>query len=515
MKNTELGRADKARPGTLLSVIGAVKDYSGQRALDHMDFELRAGEIHALLGENGAGKSTLIKAIGGAVSLTSGAIEVSGTPVVIRSPQQAHELGISIVHQHGNLVPELSVVENVLMAGGLVRRGKLFVNWDASRAQVRELLDRVGLSDVDPRTEVDELGPHQVAMVAIAKAIANDAKIIILDEPTSALQPEEVEIVFGHMRRLAAEGIGFVFVTHRLSEVFKVSDRITVMRDGRLVGTWQTLEFTHDSLVDQLVGPEASVVDVVRTPVLLSGEPLLDVIDLRGDVLRGVNLQVRAGEVVGIASLPGEGAGELIESLYGMRRSTGAVHIAGRKRPPRSPREAIAAGFALVPKERHRQAIVADFSVRENVTLASTGTFVTDPILRLMRRGKEKARTSVVTERLSLKSSGLEAQVGTLSGGNQQKVVLGRWLLRGASIYLMDSPTAAVDVQTKSEIYALARELALDGAAVIFTSTEIEEFVRVCDRVLVLYNGEVIGELAGEANSVSAIMRLAFGSQDD
>jgi ABC-type sugar transport system ATPase subunit len=497
---------------TLLAVSAAVKDYPGQRALDSMDFQLRAGEIHALLGENGAGKSTLIKAIGGAISLTSGTIAVDGEIVDIRSPQDAQSRGINIVHQHGNLIGEISVLENVLLAEGLSRRAGIFVNWRESAARVRDLLDNVGLSGLDVRTLVSDLSPHQVAMVAIAKAQASDARIIILDEPTSALQAEEVEILFAQMRRLAATGMGFVFVTHRLAEVFRVTDRITVMRDGRLVGTWQTPELDHDRLVDQLVGPEKAAVSRLELDRGHVGDTVLfEARGLRSGVLRGIDLTVRSGEVVGIASLPGEGAEEVIEALYGIRRCEGEILVGGRPVSISSPRDAVRAGLALVPRERLRQGLVSEMSVRENASLASTSRFITDPIFRFLRRGRERAAVAETTRRLSLKSAGLEVPVRTLSGGNQQKVVIARWLMRGASVYLLDSPTNAVDVHTKAEIYALARELAHQNAAVIFTSTETEEFVRLCDRVLVIHDGQLTGELTGDAITVSAIMRLSFG----
>ena len=516
MTNTiEPGREVDSRPGPLLRIRGAVKDYPGQRALDHMDFELATGEVHALLGENGAGKSTLIKAVAGAISLTDGTIEMDGVEVDVRNPQRAQGLGVSVVHQHGNLVPDLSVTENVLMVEGLGRRAGVLVNWRMAHRRVLRLLDRVGLPDLDPHREVSTLGPHESAMVAVAKALASNARVIILDEPTTALQPAEVDTLFGQMRKLAAEGIGFVFVTHRLHEVFKVADRITVMRDGRLVGTWPADALDHDSLVDQLVGPEKSIAQDAFVGGSTAGDVVLETRGLTGAVLRGLSFEARAGEVVGIASLPGEGAGEVVESLFGMCRTSGEIVIDGKRRRIRSPQQAVAAGIALVPRDRLRQGLVVDMNVRENATLASTGSFVTDPVLRLMRRRRERTRVGEVMTRLNLKSSGLEAEVRTLSGGNQQKVVIGRWLLRRSKVYLLDSPTAAVDVHTKAEIYGLARRLADDGAAVIFTSTELEEFVRVCDRVLVLHNGTVAGELRGDENTVNSIMRLSFGRKSD
>lgn len=502
------GRADT----TLLRVVGALKDYPGQRALDHMDFDLAAGEIHALLGENGAGKSTLIKAISGAITLDAGSIEIGGRALPPgHRPEDAIATGLSVVYQHGNLVPDLSITENVLLSQGLPRRWGVFVDRRAAEKRVAALLRRVGLGSMHPGTVVSRLGPHEAAMVAIAKALAADARVIILDEPTTALLPAEVDVLFGQMRRLAAEGIGFVFVTHRLAEVFRIADRMTVMRDGRLVGTWRSGELDHDSLVDHLVGPEKALAESHTAVDAPLGETVLTCAGLRGTTLRGVDLQVREGEVLGIASLPGEGAPEVIEALFGLSRCGGTVTVRGRPAQLSSPAAAIRSGLALVPPDRMSQAVVPDLSVAENTTLAVTGRFISDPVLRLVRRRQMQSAARTMTEQLRVKTPSLQTPMSALSGGNQQKVILGRWLLRRADVYLLASPTAAVDVHAKSEIYGLIRDIAARGAAVVFTSTEVEEFARVCHRVVVLAGGQVVGELTGAEISVNSIMRLSFG----
>lgn len=509
-KQNEPGRVS-SRPGPLLRVRDAVKDYPGTRALDHMDFSLQPGEVHALLGENGAGKSTLIKALAGALQLTSGTVEVDGSEVDIRNPQRAQALGISVVHQHGNLIPELSVTENVLMVEGLGRRAGVLVNWRKAHRRALQLLDRVGLPDLDPHREVASLGPHEQAMVAVAKALASHARVIILDEPTTALLPAEVDVLFAQMRKLAAEGIGFVFVTHRLHEVFKVCDRITVMRDGALVGTWQADELDHDSLVEHLVGAEKSISHEAFRADCEPGEVVLSVRGLSGEVLRGAGLRgpYRRGRRYRQPAGGGRRAGDRVALRPGQGEGRGQRQGSAQEDP--HPPAGGRGGHGARAEDRLAQGLVSDLSVRENVTLATTRSYVSDPILRWMRKGRERRDVSEVMSRLSLKSGGLESEVRTLSGGNAQKVVIGRWLLRQASVYLLDSPTAAVDVHTKSEIYALARSLSDHGAAVIFTSTELEEFVRVCDRVLVLHGGELVGELSGEQNTVNSIMRLSFG----
>lgn len=506
------GRSANGRPDTLLTVVGAVKDYPGQRALDHMDFDLVAGEVHALLGENGAGKSTLIRAISGATDLNSGSVTIGDREFLeSHTPDEAISAGLSVVYQTGNLVRDLSIVENVLLSTGLPRRWGPFVNHRAARERVRGLLTRVGL-DISPDKFVSELGPHQAAMVSIAKALAANARVIVLDEPTTALLPAEVDVLFSQMRRLAAEGIGFVFVTHRLGEVFRIADRITVMRDGRLIGTWLPDQLDHDALVDQLVGPDKAMV-VGRTQVKV-GAPVLSVTGLKGSVLKGIDLEVREGEVLGIASLPGEGAPEVMETLFGLTRSSGEVRIRGRIAKLSSPRAAIKSGFALVPRDRLAQAVVPELSVADNTTLAVTGEFITDPVFRFFRRSRALAASRTMIERLRVKTPSLQTSIASLSGGNQQKVIIGRWLMRRADVYLLDSPTSAVDVHAKSEIYGFVRDIAEQGAAVVFTSTEVEEFARVCDRVVVLSGGRIVGELIGEDITVNAVMRLSFGRKN-
>lgn len=514
---TELvsGRLLDGRPGTLLSVEGAIKDYPGQRALDRMSFTVMEGEIHSLLGENGAGKSTLIKAVSGAITLDYGTVVVCGTELANdHTPDDAIAAGLSVVYQHGNLVPTISIAENLLLTQGLPRTAGSFISMRKANTLATKYLDRVGLT-LDPRTVVSTLTPHQNALVSIAKALAANARLIFLDEPTSALLPAEVDLMFGQMRKLAAEGIGFVFVTHRLAEVFKISDRITVMRDGRLVNTWNAGELDHDSLVDQLVGPEKSLADPVDRGDIEFGDIVLEVKDLVGSTLRGVSFSVRDREVLGIASLPGEGAPEVIDALYGIKKTTGEVTVRGRHAKLGSPSAAISSGFALVPKDRLKQSIVPDVSVADNALLAVSAEYITDPILRLVKRTAARKAAAGVVEQMRVKTPSLDVPISSLSGGNQQKVIIGRWLIRKADVYLLDSPTAAVDVHAKSEIYGFIRSIADSGAGVVFTSTEVEEFARVCDRVIVLADGLIQGELVGDDITVASVMRLSFGRKND
>ena len=505
-----LARADIAEAGAYLAVEGLVKLFPGTRALAGVDLVVRRGEIHALLGENGAGKSTLIRQICGASQPTAGRILIEGREVSLPSPHAAAALGVAVVHQHFNLVPQLSVCENLFLSQGLPRRAGLFVNWRRAAAQARTLLARVGL-DLDPRREVAGLRPDEAAMVAIAKAIGADAKLVILDEPTAALLPGEVGVLFGHMRRLAAEGHAFLYVSHRLAEVFEIADCVTVLRDGRNAGHWRREQMSRRGIIEAIVGQKSFTEAIVAAPPR-PGEVLLETENLSGGRVAAMTLQLRAHEIVGVAGLPGSGAEEALDLLYGRFAATGGkLRVAGAEVAFRSPRDAKAAGLALVPKDRHAESLLPGASVRENISLPNLSQFVADPVLRIVRRGRERAEAERIARRMSVKMASVEAPIQSLSGGNQQKAILGRWLGGGAKIFMLNSPTAAVDIGAKAEIYALIREIAADGAGVIFCSTEVEEFPRVCHRVLVFRDGRVAGELAGADASEANILNLAAG----
>ncbi|HEY1944053.1 MAG TPA: sugar ABC transporter ATP-binding protein [Roseiarcus sp.] len=505
--------ADKAHPNAeiFLEVVELVKQFPGTRALDHVNLTVRRGEIHALLGENGAGKSTLIRQICGASQPTEGRILIDGAEVFLPSPQAARALGIAVVHQHFNLVPQISVCENLLLTEHLPRRAGLFVDWREAYRRSRALLARVGL-DIDPDAEVSTLRPDAAAMVAIAKAIGTKAKLIILDEPTAALLPAEVSVLFGHMRRLAAEGHAFLYVSHRLAEVFEIADRVTVLRDGRNAGAWTRAEMSRRAIIEAIVGGQKAWSEDAAPTASRKGEVVLSAQGARGGRVAEMSFELRAHEILGIAGLPGSGAEEALDLLYGRFAMTGGrLNVGGADVTFRSPRDAKAAGIALVPKDRHAESLLPGASVRENIALPNLGRYVADPVLRLIRRGKERAEAETIANRLSVKMESVEAPIASLSGGNQQKAILGRWLVSGAKIFMLNSPTAAVDIGAKAEIYTLIREIASEGAAVIFTSTEVEEFPRVCHRVLVFRDGRIAAELAGRDATEANILNVAAG----
>ncbi len=494
----------------LLEVRGLTKGFAGQLALDGVDLLVEQGSIHALLGENGAGKSTLIKIVAGALRPDAGAIRVDGQLMHFDSPQDAQAHGIAVVHQHANLVKNLSVQENLLLGKRLPTYANAIVNWGAVTRRARQLLDRVGL-DIDPRATVDQLRPDEVAMISIAKAIASDAKLIILDEPTTSLVPREVTIVFNHMRRLAKAGHGFVYVSHRLQEVFDIAEQVTVLRDGKVTWTGPCAETSRRSVVRAIIGEKAQVHDI-KPLTELPGVAVLEAHALAGPGVAALTLQVRTGEIVGLAGLPGSGAEEALDLLYGRARATaGRLDLHGRAKTLNSPRDAVRAGIALVPKDRLAEGTIATFSVRENISLPSLARFLTDPLLRIIKKSSERREASALALQLNVKMPSLDAEISSLSGGNQQKVVIARWLGANASLLLLNSPTAAVDVGAKAEIYQLLLDLARSGAAILFTTTEMEEFPRICQRVLVFRDQHVVAELIGSQITEDRIVALSVG----
>jgi len=501
--------AQAGRP-PVLEARGIVKEFPGTLALDQVGLTVCEGEIHALLGENGAGKSTIIKCIVGAYQPTAGAILVDGREVSFAGPHEAIAAGIAVVHQHSNLIPTLSVEENIWLGEPLPRIAGTLVNWRAVRARAREIMAYVGL-DIPPETIVEELRLDQRAMISIAKAVASKARLIILDEPTTALLPHEVKTLFHQMRRLSREGHAFLYVSHRLSEVFEIAERATVLRDGRNAGTFERGSMDRHKVISAIVGQEKSL-RAGRPPAAASERVLLSVEGLSGGRAENVGFELCAGEILGIAGLPGSGADETIDLLFGRTRAaTGTVSVEGRPVRLRHPGDAIAAGIALVPKDRLAEAVVHGYSVRENISLPSLSRYLWEPVARFVKRSAEDSAARGVVQRMRVRTPSIETSIDALSGGNQQKAVLGRWLTTGAKIFLLNSPTAAVDVGAKAEIYDLIRTLAADGAAVIFSSTEVEEFPSLCERVLVFSGGRVAAELAGEAVTEANIMTIAAG----
>ena len=499
----------------LLELRAITKDFPGVRALDGVSLDLEPGEVHALCGENGAGKSTLIKVLSGFYPAGSygGEILLDGNPVQFKSIHEAEEHGISLIAQELALVPELSVAENISLGREPARGG--LIRWDQVRADAKRALELVGL-DVDLGRPVRQLGIGQQQMVEIAKALIKSARILVLDEPTAALTEADAVRLLRFLAELRTRGISSIYISHRLEEVFKIADRITVLRDGRSVGTARTAELTSDRVISMMVGREVKT--LYPRPERLPGDVVLSVqgwtvedpLNPGRHVLKDVGFELHEGEVLGIAGLMGAGRTALVSSLFGAARSrvSGALRLAGREStaPMRSPREAIASGMALVSEDRKRYGLVLEASVGENITLATLRRFVHGLLLDNRERVKE---AEVQARALRIKAAGMGPVVNHLSGGNQQKVVLGKWLLSRPRILFLDEPTRGIDVGAKAEIYQLVKELAASGLAVVMVSSELPEVLGMSHRVLVLNQGRQTALLEGEAATPETVMAAA------
>jgi ribose transport system ATP-binding protein len=486
---TTPGRASAAAP--LLAMSGIVKRFPGVLALGGVELEVRAGEVHCLLGQNGAGKSTLIKVLSASYQPDEGTILWDGEPVTLTTPHAAMRLGISTIYQELDLVPDLSVAENIflgheLASGGFSQRG-------ATNRRARELLTRLGHGEIPAPRAVGRLSPAAQQIVSMARALSQDTRLLVLDEPSAVLDQGEVDNLFRVIRDLTAQGVAIVYISHRLEEIRKIGDRITVLKDGSTVATGLEVKDTPTSeLIRLMTGRSIEYVFPPRTAREESfGDPVLEVrgLELAG-VFSAVDLTVRAGEIVGLAGLVGAGRSEILETLYGARRATsGTVAVNGRELRRGSVLAAVKAGVGLCPEERKRQGLLLDQAVYRNITVSSMGRFSR---LGLLDSRAERRSARAVSESLDVRPAGVERLVRLLSGGNQQKVVLARWLLRECRVLLLDEPTRGVDVGARTEIYALVRSLADSGVAVVVVSSEVEEVLGLADRVLVVREGHVV-----------------------
>jgi ABC-type sugar transport system ATPase subunit len=476
----------------ILAVEGLTRRFPGVVAVADVDFTVRAGEVHALLGENGAGKSTLIKILGGALRKDAGVIRLNGREVDFPSPAEALDAGIAVIYQELVLCPHLSVAENVLM-GHLPRTGGLAVDWRAAQRRVQELLAQLGVS-LPLGRPVARLSTAQQQLVEIAKALSRDSRILVLDEPSATLGQRDLEHLFGVIRRLREQGVAIIYISHRLEEVFEIADRVTVLKDGRLVGSWPIAEVTMPRLVRAMTGRDLGVVTAAvgdrDAPVRLDVRGLGRAADFRD-----VSLTIRAGEIVGIAGIVGSGRTELLRAIFGADQpDAGEIVVDGAPVRFRSPAQALRRGLGLLPEDRKTQGLLLDRALRENVSLASLRRFTRFGILR---PAAEERAVRALMSNLQIAARGPDQPVVTLSGGNQQKVVLARWLARQCGILLFDEPTRGVDIGAKEEIYRLIHALAAQGAAVLVVSSELKELFAICPRILVMREGRLVGEFAG------------------
>jgi ribose transport system ATP-binding protein len=496
-----------------LSAEGIAKSFPGVQALAAVNLEVHAGEVLALIGENGAGKSTLMKVLGGIYQPDAGLIRVEGRPVAFRRVQDSLNAGIAVIHQELNLADNLSVAENVFLGRQPVLGGFGFLGLRDRRAlfeRTEEALAQVGLR-VSPRARLADLSPGQKQLVEVAKALSQDARLLIFDEPTSSLSTREAEVLFERIEELKARGMAVIYISHRLGEISRLAGRVQVLRDGRHAGFLEGKEITHDNMVRLMVGREISKFFSHQRDLASQDRPVvLAVRDLRvASSPHPVSFVLHRGEILGMAGLVGAGRTELVRAIFGVDPSHGgAVEVDGRPVRVRSPRHAVAAGIVLVPEDRKTQGLVLELTVRENLSLA-----------RLERQARwgwidrdgERELAREQARRLRIRTPSLDAQVRNLSGGNQQKVVLGKWLAMGGRVLILDEPTRGVDVGAKQEIYQLMSELASAGLAILMVSSEMEELIAMSDRVLVLHEGRLTGELSGGAITEKNVLQLAVG----
>ena len=479
------------------------KDFPGVRALDDVSFAVRGGEIHALMGENGAGKSTLLRILGGDYTPEGGETIVGGVTVAMATPHDALARGIRVIYQEPNLVPGVTVAEN-LFVGRLPRRG-ITVDRPRLRAMAEHEIERLGAS-FSPDDILSSLSTAQRQMVEIGKALAANARILALDEPSSSLSSREVDQLFDVLRRLRDSGVAIIYVSHRLAEVMVLSDRITVLRDGRHVGTVETAETSERSLIRMMVGRDVGGL-FARTEHQ-PGPPALEVRGLTTERIEDVSFTVHAGEVIGVAGLMGSGRSALARAIYGLDRITaGTVLVDGRQISIRQPRDAIDAGVALCPEDRKRDALVLQRSVAQNISLTAQGRLAR---LGYIDRGREAELVDGYVSELRIKTQDRDQLVVSLSGGNQQKVVLARALAMQPSVLILDEPTRGIDIGAKSEIYALIEQLASTGKAVILISSELVEVLGLADRIIVMRDGRMTGELARSEATEERILTLAM-----
>jgi rhamnose transport system ATP-binding protein len=491
----------------LLDARHVTKAYAGVHALRDASFELLAGEVHALVGENGAGKSTLVKILTGAVLADAGEVRLSGQVVAHHSPRAARSSGIVAIYQQPALFPDLTVAENMAIgveAGGPWRT----VDWKERRRRASALLTEVG-ARIDPDREAGGLSMPEQQLVEIARALGAQARILILDEPTASLSEEDTQALFGVIRRLRQQGVGMIYISHRLEELATIADRVTVLRDGRTIDTRPMSEVSRQDLIALMVGRELSAVFPKReVPV---GEPVLELRGLgsRAAGVRDVSLQLRAGEIVGLAGLVGSGRTELARTLFGLAPAdAGELLLRGSRVTFASPAGAIAAGIAYVPEDRRRHGVVLEMPIDANITLASLGR-LSGP--RGLDFGREREIALQYVRRLSIKTPATYTRAAALSGGNQQKVALARWLATQPSVLILDEPTQGVDVGAKSEIHALMVELAGQGLAILMISSELPEILGMSDRVAVMRGGTIVGLLSRAEATQARILELALG----
>ena len=488
-----------------VEMTGITKSFGGVHALNNVSFKIRGGEIHAFVGENGAGKSTLMKILAGAYQKDKGEIKIDGRAVNISNPHAGRKLGIAIIYQEFALVPDLTVAENIYLDHLSSKRG--LINWPQLYRNAGELIKSIGF-DINPRSIVGELSVAYQQVVEITKALSENAKILILDEPTSVLAPREVEHLFMILKKLKQQNVSVIYISHRLDEIFKIADTITVIKDGCVTGTVAPTDVTTDDIINMMIGRKLTTMFPKRESRL--GKEIFRVEGLnRGKKVKDVSFSVRAGEVLGIAGLVGSGRTETVRAIFAAdSKDAGEITLGGHTLKIKSPRDAVSAGIALVPEDRKEQGTILSMSIRANVTMPSLRKVTAR--LGLIKRKEEKKFTQELIRKLAIRTTSTETRVTDLSGGNQQKTVLAKWFGTDSRVIILDEPTRGVDVGAKVEIYNLINELADRGLAIIFISSEMVEVIGICDRVAVMREGRIQQILEKEQLCEENIMKLAI-----
>lgn len=491
--------------GKILELKNITKEYPGVKALNHVSLEFHTGEVHALMGENGAGKSTLIKTISGAIKPNGGKIIFEGKEYEEMTPVLSQKLGIGVIYQEFNLVPELSIAENVFLGRKLTKG--ISINRKVMYEKADELMKSFGI-DVDVRKPVKTLTVAYQQLVEIAKTISNDVKVLIMDEPSAPLTNREIDAMFDIIEKLKARGIAIIYISHRMEEIFKISDKISVMRDGEYVGTKLTKETSRPELIQMMVGRELKEqFPEAKSPI---GEVALEVKNLSTPtLLKNVNLSVRSGEILGLAGLVGAGRTETARAIFGADPiSSGEIYVHGEKVRIQKPQDAIDKGIAYIPEDRKKHGVLLEMSIRENTSFIALKSISKAGVVN---KSKDRKLAEEYIEKLRIKTPSMEQLSKNLSGGNQQKVVLAKSLASNSNIIIFDEPTRGIDVGAKQEIYHLMRSLAQDGMAIIMISSEMPELLGMSDRIIVMHEGEVMGEVAGQEATQEVILEYASG----
>ena len=490
----------------LLVMTGIEKSFPGVKALSNCRFDLRAGEVHALIGENGAGKSTLMKILTGVYSKDSGTITLDGKEVEVESPRMAQDMGICIIHQELNLMPHLTVAQNMYIGREVADEKKFFITDKEINAGAEKIFQSMHLK-LDPKTKVSDLTVAKQQMVEIAKALTFDSKILVMDEPTAALTQTEIAELFNIIRGLQKRGVGIVYISHRMEELFEISDRVTVMRDGEYVGTKITTETNLDEIIRMMVGRTIYEEPKQASAVSQSAQVVLSVKNLNSLVVRNVSFDLREGEILGLAGLMGAGRTETARLIFGADpMESGEITISGKPVTITSPKDAVKYGIGYLSEDRKRYGLATGLSLSSNVSMACLQNFTQGG---LINSKKEMVAADEYVHKLSIKTPSLVQLIKFLSGGNQQKVVVAKWLLNDCKVLIFDEPTRGIDVGAKSEIYKLMTELTAQGKSILMISSELPELLRMSDRIIVMCEGAVTGTMGIEEANQELIMKYA------